>query len=367
MGVVDPTEYIRAAKYIADPSTVIKLPTGQFTAQELLDKAHKMGVLDIGAYSAETPRGIIDRLNLKGRNIASRGVSKYSSIMREGTRKADTLTRFTAFVHELQNGKNLTEAAAQVKKFMFDYFDLTPFERKVMKRIIPFYTWMRKNIPLQLEQVAKNPRAFSRLESAYTAVQGGPVDWEERPSFINQAGGLQLGEEGSYIAPNMPYSDLSRIPTTMDALLQLLSGVNPLISTIPQIATNTQWFSGKPLEQYAGETREIPLAGILKMLGVENAPRIGKRGLGTLLDQIPLLRNIDIMTNPERPDKQVSRFSSFVGGPSIYTEEGVERSKAYEEERVLEELIRKLKDEGTEVPTVKELKKGGGRFDYLRR
>jgi hypothetical protein len=365
MGVVDPTEYIRAVKYITDPSTMIKLPSGEFTAQELLDKAHKMGVLDIGAYSAETPRGITDRLNLKGRNVLSRGVSKYSSLMREGTRRVDTLTRFTAFVHELQKGKSLTEAATQVKKFMFDYFDLTPFERRVMKRIIPFYTWTRKNIPLQLEMLAKNPRAFSRLESVYTAAQGGPVDWEDRPSFINQAGGMQLGEGGPYIAPNMPYSDLSRLPTSLDGLLQLLSGINPLISTIPQIATNTQWFSGKPLEQYAGETREIPLAGILKMLGVENTPRIGKRGLGTLVDQIPLLRNIDIMTNQERPDKQVSRLSSFIGGPSIYTEEGVERSKAYEQERALAELIRKLKDEGTEVPTMKDLKQG--KFEYLRR
>jgi hypothetical protein len=44
-----------------------------------------------------------------------------------------------------------------VKKFLFDYTELTAAEHNVMKRVFPFYSWSRKNIPLQLEMMVKRP------------------------------------------------------------------------------------------------------------------------------------------------------------------------------------------------------------------
>jgi hypothetical protein len=190
------------------------------------------------------------------------------------------------------------------------------------------------------------------------AANGEAINWDEEPEYIREGAALQLGEGGPYISPNMPYQDLSKVPTNLDALLQLLSGVNPIIRAPIEVATNAQWFNGQPLEDYSGETREMPLAGLLKALGMSSGdvPRINKRTAGHLLDQIPLLRNIDVMTNSDA-QHSTSRLSSFIGGPSIYSSEGVQKSKEYEEKRRLEEFIRKLQDEGTEVPTVKEIKK----------
>lgn len=359
MGVVNPLEYIEAAKLLTNPQTVIELPSGSITVQKLLDQAQKLGILDIGASVAETPRDILDRLSLKGGNKVLNAVSQYSTLMREGTKKADLLTRFTGLLHELRQGKNLTEAAAQVKKFYFDYFDLTPFERKVMKRIIPFYTWIRKNIPLQLEQVMKNPRAFSRVQDVMNAIEGEAVDWENRPEYIRESGAFKLGDSGYYVSPNLPYSDLSKVPTNLEALLQLLSSVNPIIRAPMEIATNNQWFNGRPLEQYPGETREAPFAGLLKALGSENVPQVDKRITGHLLDQIPILRNLDIITNPSNP-RQASRLSSFIGGPALYSEDSVKASEAYEQSRALQQLIMLLKDQGIDIPTIEELNKARG-------
>ena len=54
-------------------------------------------------------------------------------------------------------------AADVVDKLLFDYSDVTKFETQVMKRIFPFYTWLRKNIPLQLELLAEKPQRYARL------------------------------------------------------------------------------------------------------------------------------------------------------------------------------------------------------------
>lgn len=58
---------------------------------------------------------------------------------------------------------NSEQAANSVKKYLFNYEDLTPFEKKVMKRTIPFYTFMRKNTGLMVNTLAENPGKLSRL------------------------------------------------------------------------------------------------------------------------------------------------------------------------------------------------------------
>ena len=364
-GVTNPLEYTKTLRRLTHPDEVLKFPSGEMTMKELLDMAHKNGTIDVGAYMAETPRDVIDKLNLPGKNPIIGALGKYSNLMRQGTQKTDMLTRMTLLIHEMDKGKPFLEASATVKKFLFDYFDLTPFERKVMKRIVPFYTWIRKNIPLQVEQMMKNPRAYARVGKVMNALQGSPVDYEERPDYINDSGAMKLGDTGMYASPSLPYADLARVPTNLDAILQLLSGVNPIIRAPLEMATNTQWFSGNPIEQYEGETRDMPFGGIMRALGADSVPQVGKRVAGTMLDQIPILRNLDAITNPDNP-RQTSRLSSFLGGPALYSEEGVEKSKAYEDRDRLNALIRKLTDQGEVVPTMKDLKKSGASGSRIR-
>jgi hypothetical protein len=60
-------------------------------------------------------------------------------------------------------GRGMTpEAAAQsVKKYLFDYEDLSKVERLLFKRLVPFYTWTRKNLPLQVSELFKQPGKFA--------------------------------------------------------------------------------------------------------------------------------------------------------------------------------------------------------------
>ena len=69
----------------------------------------------------------------------------------------------------VSKGESFEDASKAVRKYLFDYTELAPFEQNVMKRILPFYTWSRKNIPLQISSLLKSPQKYARYGKAVRA------------------------------------------------------------------------------------------------------------------------------------------------------------------------------------------------------
>ena len=347
MGLTNPKYYKEAFDYMTNPDMMVKVPGfTDMTAKQFISKCRQNGVLDIGSSLAEFAGDPVIGIK-KGKNPAMKALNGYGWAMRMGTRQSDTFTRLAGMLYQLRQGKSFDEAAVQVKKFYFDYFELTSFERNVMKRIIPFYTWMRKNIPLQLEMMIKNPRELARISDTMNAAAGEPISWSEQPEYIQEAGAFPLGNLNHYLSPNLPYSDLSRGIPNLETAKNWLSAVNPIIRAPIELATNTQWFNGRPIENYGGEQRDLPLAGLLRALGIET-PSVSKRGAGYLADQIPLLRNLDAVTNPDNP-RQMEKASTFLGGPGLYKKDAVQTSSQYEYLKLLQDLIRLLQEQNQNI------------------
>lgn len=67
------------------------------------------------------------------------------------------------------------KAGDRVRKYHPDGLDMTPTEKKVLRRLIPFYSWTRKAIPLVLEGLVMHPAkimAYPKLMSAMQESQG---------------------------------------------------------------------------------------------------------------------------------------------------------------------------------------------------
>lgn len=346
MGLTNPKYYKEAFDYMTNPDMLVKVPGFQMSAKDFVSKCRQNGVLDIGSALAEFAGDPIVGIK-KTNNPAMKALNGYGWAMRMGTRQSDTFTRLAGMIYQLRQGRSFDEAAVMVKKFYFDYFELTSFERNVMKRIIPFYTWMRKNIPLQLEMMIKNPRELARISDAMNAAAGEPINWSEQPEYIQEAGAFPLGNLNHYLSPNLPYSDLSRGIPNFETAKNWLSAVNPIIRAPIELTTNTQWFNGRPIENYGGEQRDLPLAGLLRSLGIET-PTVSKRGAGYLADQIPLLRNLDAVTNPDNP-RQMEKASTFLGGPGLYKKDAVQTSSQYEYLKLLQDLIRLLQEQNQNI------------------
>ena len=64
---------------------------------------------------------------------------------------SEGLMRGSLFISRLAKGEAPEMAAQMVKAIHFDYQDLAPLERSLFKRLIPFYTFASKNVPLHLK------------------------------------------------------------------------------------------------------------------------------------------------------------------------------------------------------------------------
>ena len=162
-----------------------------------------------------------------------------------------------------KNGKVMSpeQAAASVRRYLFDYAELTDFERDVMKSVIPFYTWMRKNIPLQMEAMYRRPERYAPIAKMQNEIEGISSDWENTPTpdYFEEMNAIRmpfsslpLGSEGTpmYLTLDLPYTDLNRLN-----MKDMIGSMTPFIRTWAEIYPEQgySFFLEAPIEKYSDE------------------------------------------------------------------------------------------------------------------
>ena len=148
-------------------------------------------------------------------------------------------------------------ASQEVKAALFDYQDLSRFERNVLKRAFPFYTWTRKNIPAQLKALVQNPQRAEKLEIARQQFEhnAGDLDqsdygkfWGDRvPVFL---GGEEDGVVKAFTLLNwVPMADLQRTLTPKSLVAEMVA---PVPKAIFEQITNWDTFRST-------ERRRVPV------------------------------------------------------------------------------------------------------------
>jgi len=218
--------------------------TTQELRQKLLErfKGATRYVADLGDFVEETIDGTIKfKSNFNpmqlGRNLGG---------WIEFNQKANATTA------ALRQGKTLEEAMNLAEKAGFNYAKITPFEAKVMRRLIPFYTFARKNAELQLRTAIKNPeRILNQVKFAngLSNIFGGDKPTEEElagiPPWALDGLGFKL-EDGKYVSKfGFPIEDfISRIN---DPIKSSLTSLNPMIKFPLEAQTGYDLFRGRQI------------------------------------------------------------------------------------------------------------------------
>lgn len=192
--------------------------------------------------AAENPIEFITRGKLKPR---------FAPLGYEGNQNIENVVRVAHYLDKRAKGLSHVEAVASVKKYLFDYRDLTSFEKNVMRRAFLFYTWTRKNIPLMMGSLVEHPRFMSTYLRATGHMN--PEASRRRPKWLPDSFHISRNN-GKELAMSLglPMEDLSRYDPEGQGLgrsfQKLLSETSPPIKQIAQIASGKNLFTGRPSE-----------------------------------------------------------------------------------------------------------------------
>jgi hypothetical protein len=212
----------------------------------------------------------------------------------------DHFARLAHFIDVLSKSraKNIRdaieEAGQRVKKWHPDGSDLTAFEQTWMRRLFPFYSWLRKSTPLIIEGVVMRPHISMAFPKAMANLQeitgiesegpGDPFPMDQMfPDWIKEKGVGPLFSPGQALAGlgrqetwrgNAPgYTIVNPTNPLLDSLMDLsdprqslISNLSPAIR-IPTELQTEQTSLGIPLSEVEGGTagylaQQIPAIGI---------------------------------------------------------------------------------------------------------
>ena len=152
------------------------------------------------------------------------------------------------------NGGNLSDAMARVKRIHFDYSDVSSFDQK-MKRVVPFYMFMSRNLPLQVQQMWAKPRAYNTYNHFMNNFDDGE-DSDLMPQYLKDAGAIVFKQDWfgdtskkTILAPDLQHNNLSQdLLAFRNPIDGLLASGNPVgARPIEAILNRSGFRDGKQL------------------------------------------------------------------------------------------------------------------------
>jgi hypothetical protein len=190
----------------------------------------------------------------------------------------EDIVRLGVGMDTMRWGGNVDDALRRIAKSQFDYDELTSFERTWMRRFFPFYTWTRKNVPYQLDQLARNPAKFNKILAGKRNLELGTKEEDIVPDYFLSPFGVRtpFKYKGAtvYSAPDFPFQDLARYDPfdrerggLKEATQNVMSMLTPILKAPLETAFGKQLYNGVP---FTGRFQLAP-AAISKFPGMKQA------------------------------------------------------------------------------------------------
>lgn len=172
---------------------------------------------------------------------------------------SDQISRYSLYKWARDKGMTPQQAAAKVREVHFDYSNTTMAEKEIFSRAVPFYRWLRNNVPFQLKQLADKPLRYAAVNKARTNAQNSlmGVDDEDSPQFMKEQFAVPVSES-KFLGLNLPLTDLMKLG---DPLKVGADSLSPLVKTPLEIASNYNMFKKKPIEKFEGQEKKYEIGG----------------------------------------------------------------------------------------------------------
>lgn len=366
------------------PDDVIVTKTG-ITAKQFRDLVSKFNLFGHGGVEElKSLKGVLTDVSTKI-NLLDKGmdiVNKITLPAHALNEAVETNYKAAMFLEYLRRGHAPEQAAAVVRKYLFDYGDLTPFER-ALKIAFPFYTFTRKSLPVLVEGLITNPKIYKILYYASKEMRGAyDLEDEDIPDWLRMQLAVPLKINGKIRMINLglPYSIFGEINVgkgaveTLADISRIGAGMlNPLFRVPLELASGTQLYSGMPIKSREYQMNSIrgltnkfipaELSYLLKQIpfpylaGIEGPLGI----IYGLSSQNQATAQVESELPPKPLPDTLTKILNSIGMSTFMPEISPERQRAINElirrNQLVDYITMLRKDLGVNVPTMGELEK----------
>ncbi len=160
-------------------------PTTKVSYTQIRDWADEYGVTGRGLFSSDIETTLRQEMG-EGKWLTLSSKNKAIEIGKRVGEAVEDNARMANFIDGLKKGMTPEDAAKRVRRTLFDYSDLTDFEKNVMKRIFPFYTWTRKNVPFQIRQMIQHPGKYKAIDTLRQEVEAAVGKSDPNEKYISE-------------------------------------------------------------------------------------------------------------------------------------------------------------------------------------
>lgn len=166
----------------------------------------------------------------------------------------EEINRLSAFIGQLRQGYDPATAAMRTRAAHVDYSALSPFEKNVMRRLVPFYSYTRGIVPFVMDNLVKNPGGLG----GHTAMAAYSLRQQNKgfvPDWMGNGLAIPIGDE-----QNGTQRFLTKVDNPVEAAASIYNGggldktamgvlgmMNPLVKAPLEFATGKQFFTGRDL------------------------------------------------------------------------------------------------------------------------
>ncbi len=253
-GVKSPARYLQADQITRGVEGAITTKLGtKYSYGQIRELANKLGVTGQPGY--------LDVMREVEKDIGKGPVAKLMDTPKRAMEVVENRLRLPLFVDRIIKGDAPEEAAKSVFQFHFDYAPeaLTSFEKNIMKRLLPFYRWTRGNIPLQFEQMIKQPGKYAAIgkltENLQTDKEKAKQEFQYLPPYMREGLPVRLGEKDGFsqylYGLGLPVEDINRIwkGDAKRTVASMVGELSPILKYPIEVGTGQNLFTGEPIAE----------------------------------------------------------------------------------------------------------------------
>jgi hypothetical protein len=241
-------------------------------------------------------------------------------------------------LNTIRGGGSVNEAVSRITRIHFNYSQLSTADNYI-KKVIPFWTFMSRNIPMQMQMMWTKPKMYQIYASAVRNFTGDNKG-EVVPSWFTESGAFKSPFDSGYIKPDLPWTGMPQQVIQATTAAGLLSQTNPALRVPLELLMGKKFFSGAPIREgeqlpYAAEALLPYYNTIRGLAGLKGGPEpyMSKEGQAAAA--------------ASQNQAQWNAFLSFIGAPySSGPTVSQQRGEILRRQALMEEILNMLNKKG---------------------